>query len=843
TGYFDELCLAGDCQTAFPGSSGGEANTASNLGTGLNIFDSKSGVDLRFNTIAAGSNVTISTSSDDNTLVIASTGGGGTFAWTPTTNYGAAANSTSTPIWFQSGLQASSTSHLANASTSQFSVTGTATTTFAGPIEMTGGTGHFTTHGIRADASDGLHIHANNWTDIANLGAGNTANVTFYGAVNIDGNTRLATSLNGLLKASSGTVSAAVSGTDYEVPVTAGDGLTRTLNDFDCDTASGSVFGCLSSTDWTTFNNKLSSYDAWTHPAAGQSATTSLVLLYGNASTTQLSANRAYIGQTATTSFAADGDVTIGDDLFIGATDFIDFGSGDITLTHSSENLTLSSGDRFNATYASTTAFSSSYASSTQLGINGDTFTDLTGTGLTVSGGALQTTLGTSIGTGEIDPGTQNTVLTTNGSFSVGWTKLDLATQVTGTLPIANGGTGTTTAPIGQLLYGGASAYQSVATTSVACSGSVSCTTFTAIGASPITISGTGGGGDSAFTIGSNLIYNSTTTDAVGIGTSSPFAKLSVHANATESKTTLFAVASSTASATTTIFSISNTGTATLTGGNADSASIFGPDDSNAWITGYDATDKSFAIASSTALGTVNALTIAKSTLNATFAAALTIAGQLAGVSSIDATTESTIEAAIDALANLTTITIGGDTITDFVGTGLSLTGSTLGVNLAANFAWTGVHDFGSAVIEITNAAAPTLDATGEIAWDTTSGQLKIYDGSATRVLSNGYLYPAFTYATSTAWTGTTTIPLGPAFVGETWSQVMCFTDTGTVNVSFNDGTNRMDLLNASTTVGTFNLTTNNTFTAAEKRYVDVGTPATSPTKVSCTVRKALTAD
>lgn len=38
--------------------------------------------------------------------------GGGTFAWTPTTNFGAAANSTSTPIWFTAGLQASSTSHL-----------------------------------------------------------------------------------------------------------------------------------------------------------------------------------------------------------------------------------------------------------------------------------------------------------------------------------------------------------------------------------------------------------------------------------------------------------------------------------------------------------------------------------------------------------------------------------------------------------------------------------------------------------------------------------------------------------------------------------------------------------
>jgi hypothetical protein len=40
---------------------------------------------------------------------------------------------------------------------------------------------------------------------------------------------------------------------------TAGDGLTLNTEDFDCDTASGSVFGCLLSTDWTVFNSKVSS--------------------------------------------------------------------------------------------------------------------------------------------------------------------------------------------------------------------------------------------------------------------------------------------------------------------------------------------------------------------------------------------------------------------------------------------------------------------------------------------------------------------------------------------------------------------------------------------------------
>lgn len=53
----------------------------------------------------------------------------------------------------------------------------------------------------------------------------------------------------------------------------------------------------------------------------------------------------------------------------------------------------------------------------------------------------------------------------------------------------------------------------------------------------------------------------------VGVGTTSPFAKLSVHANNLESNLNLFVVASSTASATTTLFSVKNQGEITVGGG------------------------------------------------------------------------------------------------------------------------------------------------------------------------------------------------------------------------------------------------------------------------------------
>ena len=60
---------------------------------------------------------------------------------------------------------------------------------------------------------------------------------------------------------------------------------------------------------------------------------------------------------------------------------------------------------------------------------------------------------------------------------------------------VPQGGTGTTTAPVSQILYGGGNGvYQSRATTTVSCAGTVSCTTFDILGSSPVTLTGAGGG-------------------------------------------------------------------------------------------------------------------------------------------------------------------------------------------------------------------------------------------------------------------------------------------------------------------------------------------------------------
>lgn len=94
---------------------------------------------------------------------------------------------------------------------------------------------------------------------IANGGTG-WANIQTNAIPYGNGTTRLSTTTQG----TAGQVLGLVGGvptwvsTSTAPTVTAGDGLTLTGNDIDCDTASSSILGCLSSTDWSLFNNKVS---------------------------------------------------------------------------------------------------------------------------------------------------------------------------------------------------------------------------------------------------------------------------------------------------------------------------------------------------------------------------------------------------------------------------------------------------------------------------------------------------------------------------------------------------------------------------------------------------------
>jgi hypothetical protein len=109
--------------------------------------------------------------------------------------------------------------------------------------------------------SAGFDIFSNSSTKVATFGAGGGSNASFYGGVNIDGQTRLATSLTGTLNGASGAVYATATSTPtVTAPIaysgTLGQFIGGISGAFSCITATGSVSGCLSSTDWNTFNNK-----------------------------------------------------------------------------------------------------------------------------------------------------------------------------------------------------------------------------------------------------------------------------------------------------------------------------------------------------------------------------------------------------------------------------------------------------------------------------------------------------------------------------------------------------------------------------------------------------------
>ncbi len=171
------------------------------------------------------------------------------------------------------------------------------------------------------------------------------------------------------------------------------------------------------------------------------------------------------------------------------------------------------------------------------------------------------------------------------GGANSTWTYWGLATTsqpASSNLLVSNGGAG---------VYG-------VATTSVTCTGSASCTAFTVLGASPITINATGGGGaDPAW------------------ATTSPYAGALVLYPADQTNEDV--VFGSNAGSTTTApfwWDVSATSTYIGNGGAGSSTMQLGSA-GNEWIFGTNTTGKNFVIGSSTMLEVNPALTINKTNL------------------------------------------------------------------------------------------------------------------------------------------------------------------------------------------------------------------------------------
>ncbi|MDZ4228247.1 MAG: tail fiber domain-containing protein, partial [Candidatus Levybacteria bacterium] len=123
-----------------------------------------------------------------------------------------------------------------------------------------------------------------------------------------------------------GSVLEAIADSDYQVPLTFGDGLTRTSNDIDCDTANSTTFGCLSSANWTTFNNK------W------DLASATIAVPYGGTGATTLTDGGVLLGSgtgaITPMGVLADGSIIVGD----GTTDPValaafESSTGDLSVT------------------------------------------------------------------------------------------------------------------------------------------------------------------------------------------------------------------------------------------------------------------------------------------------------------------------------------------------------------------------------------------------------------------------------------------------------------------------------------------------------------------------------
>lgn len=270
-------------------------------------------------------------------------------------------------------------------------------------------------------------------TALLNNGFVSQASSTVAGAFTVTGTAKLAASLSGLLKATAGTVSAATAGTDYENPLTFSTGLTRSTNTITVNT--------------TQNITKLSNL-----------TTNGIVKTSG-------------------------GDGTLSVDTSTYATFGYPFPSNATTSV-----LTFTNGASVpKLTNLTTNGFVKTSGGDGTLSI--DTSTYLTGNQtITLSGdvsGSGSTAITTTIG-----------ALKVLGSMIANAT-IDLATKVTGILPIANGGTASSTALGGILVGNGTSAIKSAVIGS-------------GLSFDGTTLSATGGSGGAAYPFG--LAGNATST-------------------------------------------------------------------------------------------------------------------------------------------------------------------------------------------------------------------------------------------------------------------------------------------------------------------------------------------
>lgn len=152
------------------------------------------------------------------------------------------------------------------------------------------------------------------------------------------------------------------------------------------------------------------------------------------------------------------------------------------------------------------------------------------------------------------------------------------------------------------------------------------------------------------------------------------------------------------------------------------------------------------------------------------------------------------------------------------------------------------------AVSRLFSGANPTIDATGEIAFDTTDAQWIGYNGSTEDVFLNeiprslgsiGSSSPDRTLATFD--TATTTWSLGHVLASSTITQLIANTDTGTCVAVIGDGSATTSAYAITTSSAASTSLSNNTFVPGDMPVLQIGSCASNPNYVTPTVMWAET--
>lgn len=314
-----------------------------------------------------------------------------------------------------------------------------------------------------------------------------------------------------------------------------------------CTVADTSNTGCLTNTDWNTFNNKQATIGV-TYPITLTGATVGFNGLSTSSNPTR--GNLAYFSGTntladvATTSASCSGSVS--------CTAFTVIGGSPITISGaggSSFAFPFTSFLNYNAT-GTPIVFNAGIVSNSSTTINDKLLLPFLPAGLTYIGSNSQ--LAGGVATGTVSAGSSAITVTAGRSVLNGALSVDCATasgsqtgcvtstdyntfngkqnaltvsfpiQLTGSA-LSFTGLGTSSpAVIGNIPYfSGVNTFANVATTTVTCAGTVSCTTFNILGSSPITLTGSGSGGGSSnpFTNQFNWTFATTSSGAIGTST------------------------------------------------------------------------------------------------------------------------------------------------------------------------------------------------------------------------------------------------------------------------------------------------------------------------------------